>query len=210
MTRDGVWEHWFGMWFSSLILLPIGVFLTYKAMNDSVIMNADTYVNFFKKIFFIREKRKYPVKSIIIDPPDYGEIIRALAGLSDEIDRFFSTHGRLSYKAYWTDGTYEEALRSIKSSMEIMLNQLSNSRNLEELAKAEQFPVLITKIKPFEADSIWAKISMYFFPAGILLRLLAAPLAYRTKKDLKNVQRLSGEMIGIIRGARVQGSLVTA
>ena len=35
--------HWFGMWFSALILLPIGVFLTYKAMNDSVIMNADTY-----------------------------------------------------------------------------------------------------------------------------------------------------------------------
>ena len=207
MTRDGVWEHWFGMWFSSLILVPIGVFLTYKAMNDSVIMNADTYVNYLKKLFFIREKRKYPVKSVIIDSPDYGDIIRVLTGLSDEIDRFFTTYGRLSYKAYWTDGTYEGALRSIKSSMENVLNQLSNSRNMEELAKAEQFPVLITRIKPFEANSIWAKISMYFFPAGILLRLLAAPLAYRAKKDLKNVQRLSGEMIGIIRHAMSEESV---
>jgi lipopolysaccharide export system permease protein len=210
MTRDGVWEHWFGMWFSSLILLPIGIFLTYKAMNDSVIMNADTYVNFFKKLFFIRENRKYPVKSVIIDSPEYEDIIWALTELSEEIDRYFTTYGRLSYKAYWTDGAYEGALRSIKSSLEIILNQLSNSRNLEELAKAEQFPVLITKIKPFEADSIGAKISLYFFPAGIVLRLLSAPFEYRAKKDLKDVQRLSGEMIGIIRGARAQDSVVTA
>ena len=41
MTRDGVWAHWFGMWFSSFILLPMGVFLTHKAINDSVILSAD-------------------------------------------------------------------------------------------------------------------------------------------------------------------------
>jgi len=91
--------------------------------------------------------------------------------------------------------------------MEIILNQLSNSRNLEELAKAEQFPVLITKIKPFEADSIWSKISMYFFPVGIVLRLLYTPFEYRTKKDLKEVQRLSKEMIEIIRNAQRQSSV---
>ena len=34
-----------------------GVFLTHKAINDSVILNADTYTNFFKRLFFIREKR---------------------------------------------------------------------------------------------------------------------------------------------------------
>ncbi len=39
-----------GMWASSYILLPIGIFLTYKASTDSVIMNIDTYLAFFKKI----------------------------------------------------------------------------------------------------------------------------------------------------------------
>jgi lipopolysaccharide export system permease protein len=39
-----------GMWASSYILLPIGIFLTYKATTDSVIMNIDTYLLFFKKI----------------------------------------------------------------------------------------------------------------------------------------------------------------
>jgi len=39
-----------GMWISSFILLPIGIFLTYKASNDSAILNMDFYVAFLKKI----------------------------------------------------------------------------------------------------------------------------------------------------------------
>ncbi len=39
-----------GMWASTYILLPIGLFLTYKASTDSVIMNIDTYLAFLRKI----------------------------------------------------------------------------------------------------------------------------------------------------------------
>ena len=39
-----------GMWAASYLLLPIGIFLTYKATTDSAIMNIDTYLSFFKKI----------------------------------------------------------------------------------------------------------------------------------------------------------------
>lgn len=210
MTRDGVWEHWFGMWFSSFILLPIGVFLTYKAMNDSVIMNADTYREFFRKLFFVRDKRKYPLKSVIIDHPDYSEIVNSLSGLSEEIERYLATYSRVSYKTFWKKSGYERELHSIKSSMEIILSQLSNSRRLEELALAEAFPVLITNIRPFRANSILAKISMYLFPVGIVLRLLSVPFETRTKNDLKEIQRLSKEMIGVIQNAHVTGRVITA
>ncbi len=210
MTRDGVWEHWFGMWFSSFILLPIGVFLTYKAMNDSVIMNADTYREFFRKLFFVRDKRKYPLKSVIIDHPDYSEIVNSLSGLSEEIERYLATYSRVSYKTFWKKSGYERELHSIKSSMEIILSQLSNSRRLEELTLAEAFPVLITTIRPFRANSILAKISMYLFPVGIVLRLLSVPFETRTKNDLKEIQRLSKEMIGVIQNAHVTGRVITA
>ncbi len=39
-----------GMWASSYILFPVGLFLTYKASNDSVIMNIDTYLAFLMKV----------------------------------------------------------------------------------------------------------------------------------------------------------------
>jgi lipopolysaccharide export system permease protein len=48
-----------GMWISSLILVPLGIFLTYKAANDSVILNIETYLGFFKKI---NEKLKKQVQ----------------------------------------------------------------------------------------------------------------------------------------------------
>jgi lipopolysaccharide export system permease protein len=49
-AREGIMTPFWGMWLSALILLPLGVFLTYKATTDSAIMNMDTYANFFKKI----------------------------------------------------------------------------------------------------------------------------------------------------------------
>lgn len=39
-----------GMWAASYILLPVGIFLTYKATTDSVILNIETYLMFFKKV----------------------------------------------------------------------------------------------------------------------------------------------------------------
>jgi len=37
MARDGVWPVWEGIWLSSAVLFPLGVFLTYKAATDSMV-----------------------------------------------------------------------------------------------------------------------------------------------------------------------------
>jgi len=50
-AREGVVPAYVGMWLSSFILMPLGIFLTYKATTDSVILSSDTYLLFFKKIF---------------------------------------------------------------------------------------------------------------------------------------------------------------
>lgn len=39
-----------GMWISSLIILPLGIILTYKATTDSAVFNIENYIDFFKKI----------------------------------------------------------------------------------------------------------------------------------------------------------------
>ena len=50
LVEEGLMGSIAGMWASSFILLPVGLFLTYKASNDSVILNIDTYLAFFRKI----------------------------------------------------------------------------------------------------------------------------------------------------------------
>lgn len=47
-----------GMWLSTYILLPVGLFLTYKAMRDSQLFNKEWYYRFFKKVPFLRRPKK--------------------------------------------------------------------------------------------------------------------------------------------------------
>ena len=58
LARDGRWEVWEGMWLSSAVLLPLGIFLTYKAVKDSAVFNPDVYINFFRKLIGRQELRK--------------------------------------------------------------------------------------------------------------------------------------------------------
>ncbi|MBS1623231.1 MAG: LptF/LptG family permease [Bacteroidetes bacterium] len=39
-----------GMWMATMVLTPIGIFLTYKAANDSKLFDIDSYLRFFKKL----------------------------------------------------------------------------------------------------------------------------------------------------------------
>lgn len=50
MAREALWPCWTGMWLSSMILLPIGVFLTYKAATDSALFNPDAWLKTFRRI----------------------------------------------------------------------------------------------------------------------------------------------------------------
>ncbi len=60
VSKKEVWPPHFGIWLSSVVLFPIGVFLTYKAASDSAILNSDAYLIFFQKLFkkFKRNKKK--------------------------------------------------------------------------------------------------------------------------------------------------------
>ena len=194
MTRDGVWIHWVGMWFSSFILLPLGVFLTYKAMNDSVILNADAYLGFVKKIFFIRETRHYPMKEVIISPPVYPVISLKIDELNDDIDSYLNNYKTMSYKTYWFDKKHDQQFAALRNSIDAMLNSLGNSTSSMVLNKAEEYPVLITNFRPFKAGSVGAKIFAYFLPAGLVMRLISLLFDRRINKDLVKVKKLNNEL----------------
>jgi lipopolysaccharide export system permease protein len=59
MARDALWEVYQGMWLSSAVLLPVGLFLTYKATKDSVLFNAEQYQKMWQQIkeFYNKLKR---------------------------------------------------------------------------------------------------------------------------------------------------------
>lgn len=50
MAREGLWTAYEGMWLSSAVLLPIGIFLTYKAVVDATLFNPEQYIKFWNYI----------------------------------------------------------------------------------------------------------------------------------------------------------------
>lgn len=57
-ARESVAALWQGVWFSTFIFFPAGIFLIYKAANDSVVYNTNAYSSFFRKVFKLRKKWK--------------------------------------------------------------------------------------------------------------------------------------------------------
>lgn len=49
-VKQDVMQPIAGMWMATFVLLPIGIFLTYKAMNDSQLFNMEYYNRLLKKI----------------------------------------------------------------------------------------------------------------------------------------------------------------
>ena len=50
MAREAIWPSFEGMWLSSAVLLPIGIFLTYKAVIDASLLNTERYIKIFNSI----------------------------------------------------------------------------------------------------------------------------------------------------------------
>jgi lipopolysaccharide export system permease protein len=47
-VKEGITSPFIGMWLAVLVLTPVGVFLTYKAMHDSQLFNKEFYYRLFK------------------------------------------------------------------------------------------------------------------------------------------------------------------
>jgi len=49
-VKDGDLSPFVGMWIAILVLTPIGIFLSYKAANDSALFDMEAYKRFFNKL----------------------------------------------------------------------------------------------------------------------------------------------------------------
>ena len=55
-SKESVLPPYIGMWISTFVLIPIGAFLTYKAMKDSQLFNQEAYYRLYYKIKLLFSK----------------------------------------------------------------------------------------------------------------------------------------------------------
>jgi lipopolysaccharide export system permease protein len=49
-AREDVWQMFSGMWFSTMLFFPVGIWLSYMAGTDSAIMSSESYTKLLNRI----------------------------------------------------------------------------------------------------------------------------------------------------------------
>lgn len=204
MARDGKWVVWMGMWTSTAVLAPLGAFLTYKSNKDSVVLNADAYIHWIKKVLGIRSKRHLFRKEVIIDDPDYARLPGDLEKLSEEC-RAYASQKRLKYapnyfKLWMGSATRDEVMVGINGHMEALIEEMSNTRSGILLAALNNYPVIPVHahVRPFRA--YWLNILCgVVVPVGLFFYFRIWAFRIRLNKDLEKVVKNNSDVIHIIQ-----------
>lgn len=208
MARDGSINMVLGMWISTMIILPFGIFITYKANLDSVVFNVDMYKNLLMRLFGIRTKRHIFRKEVIIDEPRMDVLpqeIEALRQSCREYNRrkqllhapnYFKTFFR-----YYPDTAVEE----INRKMETIIEDLSNSRDSKVLGVLNEFPILYTTAhtSPFHGRRRNMAAGI-FFPLGFILWFRIWRFRLRLLRDMRIIVRTCDRLDTVIHGTDIE------
>ena len=200
MARDGVWPAWQGMWLSSAVLTPLGLFLTYKAVNDSVILNADTYLNAFKNLIGKRPGRKIEKKEVIIYTPQYEALLPRLKRLADDSGHYVSNHRRwTNYLAFWKQGGKDPAAAQIAEETESIVEELSNSDRNLVLNKLMDYPMIgsYNQMPAFIQGNTGLIIGL-LLPIGLPLYLVATYQRKLLRHDIQMIYKTSNELVEML------------
>ena len=194
MAKTGEWSVWFGIWLSTMVLAPIGIFLISKANKDSVVFNMEGYQNFFKRLLGIRTKRKLNRKEVIINEPDYPLIKQELASIMND-SRLYCERKRLlnipSYYAIFFKYHEDHVARELKERIEFIVEQLHNSRDIAIIDAINNMPIIYTEAhaRPFNSKKR-NMVAGIVLPIGLLLWLRIWKFRLRLHQDLAMVQKL--------------------
>lgn len=203
MARGGMWAIWFGNALAPAVLVPMAVFFTYKATNDSVVFNVDLYTDIFRRFFGLRVKRPIYRKEVVINDPDYAADLERLESITSEIDLYSQSH-RLKHAPNWIKVFFryepDHKIEAINEELETVIEDLSNSRDRTIVNHLSAYPIMSVKAhtRPFERR--WLNIvSAVIAPFGLLLYLRMWRYRLRLWRDLRTVKAENDIIIGRIK-----------
>ncbi|WP_455499158.1 LptF/LptG family permease [Coprobacter sp.] len=202
MARDGRWEVWEGMWLSSAVLLPLGIFLTYKAVNDADVFNKDLYTNFIRKLIGKKETRHITMKEVIIDEVDITEAEKRIEQIRILCDQMQKNTGkkRQSYWEYWTKGYDKNLLRALKTEVDGWVEYAQNTRSQTLISKLTNYPVLRMLLLYQPCHIRWIGITMtVLFPISVPIYFIGNWEQSRLRRELQTIQNINIEILTIIR-----------
>ncbi len=196
MAREGRVDVWQGMWLSSAVLLPLGIFFTYKAVNDSAVFNRDAYVNFFRRLIGRNETRHIEMKEVIMEEVVIDDALAMLAALKQRCGDFINAHKKKQgYLSYWLNGYSRAELHGISDDLETFVGYMSNSRDKIVLNKLMDYPILRSLWFYHPTNYKWlAYVCAALFPIGLPVYLIGIKCQKKLKTEITAIVNVSNEV----------------
>ena len=201
MARDGHIAVWIGMWLSTAILLPLGIYVTIKAMNDSSVFNKDLYVQFIHRVFGIKDVRHVPLKEVIIHDISLSRSRGMLAVVYGYATEWLRRNRRfMGYARYWDKGYDIASIMRISEATDKVVEYMSDSRDIRVVDKLNSFPVLKRLWIYRPVSRRWLRLTMkYFIIAGGPIYLLSLIYGRRLKEDMEKIRTTCGDELRLLR-----------
>lgn len=193
MARDGHWAVWFGIWLSTFVLAPLGIYVTYKAMNDSAVLDADRYKTLLSKLLGRKVERKVNYKEVIINDISIDEAKRRLFNLEEAAETFVKKYQkRPTYSQYWSVGNMEEDILQVSAMLESDVEYLTDCRNAMAVNKLMDYPVVRNLWVYHPASNKWVgEICKWFFPIGFPVYLAGIKALKNLKEEMQKIKTVS-------------------
>ncbi len=200
MARDGRILVWEGIWLSSAILLPLGIFFTYKAVNDSAVFNKDAYMNFFRRLIGSNMARHLKMKEVVLVDVDVRKATGMLSSLSESAGNYLKENPkRPSYIAYWMKGYPRGPLRALSEQLEETVAYISDSRSKLVINKLMDFPILRSLWFYHPSNYRWASwAAMVVFPIGLPVYFIGLRQLSILRHELETIRSVSEQLTELL------------
>ena len=144
-ARDGKTAVWEGVWLSSFVLLPLGVFLTYKAMRDSAVLNGDAYKNFFRRLRGL-QRRELELKQYAMEDVTPARAMASLRPMLDACNEVKEQWDALPLyrKAFYTIWRFKP-FDMLAERMNSLIDLLANSKNPHTIQLINNYPYKVSR-----------------------------------------------------------------
>lgn len=199
MARDGHVNVWFGIWLSTFILAPLGVWVTYKAMNDSAVFDPDRIKLFFRKLLNKKEDRVVAYKEVVINDISIAAAIDRLDKLTASCEDVRKGMGFKWYWDYFLKGYRRRPLMRLSHTLEATVDYLGDCRDQEVVNLLSDYPYVRAPRLLTPAPKRWmAWAFMICFPVGVPMWLIAVRKVRRIRTELDTIVKLDARIEEIL------------
>jgi len=203
MARRGIWAIWFGELLATMVLVPLAVFVTYKANKDSAVFNFDAYRNLLMNLLGMRQKRNIMAKEVIINEPDYGRDAELLSEVTERAQAYAEAH-RLktapNVKRVFFEYQADNEMEEINRLLETAIDDLGNTRDKTILNLLNEYPIMSVKAHTRPFNWQWLNTAAAILvPVGLVLYIRMWRFRLRLLKDLRVVVHNNNQIIAQIK-----------